>query len=471
VKNRIHFLKSVFFILVFLLVNSGCASEGTGPTRNKVFGIDRIFRDYYRQLGASEVLGPVISEVFAWEDNQCQYVENALLCFNPGVIQNNGYFLFPLGALFGMEDSFLINNSSPEPIYEEFLTLYEAIGGEQTTGKMLTSVRYNLQEKRIEQYFENVGFYRRINGSKIQVELLAYGTFGCNAKCQFLSKEGAAVNIHANVVEMPFLSFISRYDHLEAFGEPLTAPIEIQPGLIQQVYQNVVFIGNPELPETIHLLDLPVRLGLQQDEPKPQFYNLDDNMVFYVVNGLNGFHVPTVFDEFIIQHGGRELSGNPLSEVFEMEDRIRQCFQNFCLDYEPSEKRVELVPLGQQYLETMNNVSDEVVVFDYTPETVSILIQEKSPSISLNEEQELQIQVLRTDNKAPIQNITANLMITLPNGSELNYPFSPTDEFGTSQVTIPPVKRVQNGSVLTYRVCVDLPSGEQLCKKDSYLIW
>jgi len=472
VKKKTFFVITLFTLLLLSLALTACSNNEMGGANNRVYGIDKTFRDFYKQMGANEILGPVISTVFSWDENQCQYTENALMCFNPEIIQNQGYFFFPIGTIFDMGDTAGQNNTIDNPeVYEEFLPLYTQLGGAASTGRPLTPVRYNLQEKRIEQYFENIGFYRQISGSDQKIKLLAYGAYNCQEKCKFTARQSAVVNINAPTVSMPFLGYLKRFEKLDAFGEPLTAPIEIQPGLIQQVYENAVFIGNPSLPETIHLLDVPVRLGLKQDIPGPQLYNLDDNMVFYVVNSPNGFHVPAVFDQFIINHGGRELSGSPLCEVYEEGDHIRQCFQNYCLDYLPEKQAVRMVPLGEQFLETINIQTEQVVHFDYNAQTVSIHIQEKSPHVSLNEEQELQIQVLRTENRTPLQNIESELTITLPDGNTYKYAVPATDQYGISTIKIPAIKRVQNGSVLTYRLCLHVPGDEPLCVKDSYLIW
>jgi len=472
VKIKTVFYKTLFSFIFLSILLAACSSGDLSGSNNRVYGIDKSFRDFYKKMGGSVVLGPVISEVFSWDENQCQYTENALMCFNPKLSQNRGYFFFPIGAMLGVNAS-LNEKTSNETleVYEGFIPLFQQLGGETTSGKLLTGVRYNLQEKRIEQYFENIGFYRQIDDPDEKIQLLAYGAHTCDEKCKFTARQGAVVNVNANTVTMPFLRFIKRFEQLDAFGEPLTAPIEIQSGLIQQVYQNAVFIGNPALPETIHLLDVPVRLGVRRDQPGPQLYSLEDNMVFYVVNSPNGFHVPSVFDQFIIKHGGRELSGSPLCEVYEDGDHIRQCFQNYCLDFLPGSQEVKMVPLGEEFLQTMNIQTEQVVLFEYTAQTVTVHIQEKSSHVSLNEEQELQIQVLRTENRTPLQNIAAVLKITLPDANEYFYDVPATDQYGISKITIPGIKRVQNGSVLTYSLCLKVPGNEPLCVNGSYLIW
>lgn len=461
-------------LLIFLL--TGCDQGAVQHPGNKLYGLEKNFREFYKKLGGVETLGPIISESITWDANECQYTENALMCFNANYEENNGFFLFPLAAMFGVQDgdqeiqgdSDLSNTTSN---FIEFQKFYETLGGEAVIGKMITPIRFNFQEKRIEQYFENIGFYRLMSEKSETVHLLAYGAYACKEECRFTPESRKAVNVAANTILMPFLNYITKFGNLDTFGEPLSAPIELQSGVVQQVFQNVVFIGNPNLPETIHLVDISIKLGLRQDEPGPQIYNQENNMVFYVVNSPNGFHVPLVFDDFVTYHGGRELSGNPISEVYYEGETIRQCFQNYCLDYQPNDKKVMMVPLGKEYLEVINPNPNEISTFEYSPDTVTIQVQEKAPNIKINETQELLIKVFRADNSNPIQNIDGNLRVTLPNGSELNYTIDATDEFGTSIITIPANKRMQNGSVLSYRVCMNIPNNEPLCIIDSYLIW
>ena len=457
-------------LLAFLL--SSCSLEDlSGPAdqnRGRIYSIDKNFKNYYKQLGGKEMLGVGISEVITWDDHQCQYTEKVLMCFNEAHSQDEGYFLFPLGAMLSIQNQ---PSSIPEiGIYSAFETLYKNLGGENTVGKPITTLQYNFQEDRIEQYYENIGFYQLFNDQS-EVGLLSYGVFTCENECDFSPAKGTAVLFHAEVVSLPFMKFISRFQELDALGEPLTDAIELQPGLIQQVYKNAALIGNPSLPETIHLLDLPVKLNYRQETPGPQIYSIEDNMVFYVVNSPNGFHVPIVFDDFITKHGGRELSGYPLCEVYQEGNNFRQCFQNFCLDYFPDSKEVKMVALGEEYMQIAQMDNLNIVQFEYSPETVSLIVKEKSAHITLDEEQEIEILVLKTSNQSPLQNVEASLQINLPNGNTSTYVIPATDEFGTSTITIPTNKRVSNGDVITYFVCLDVPSEEPICVKDSYLIW
>lgn len=462
---------AVYFFLFLLILLSGCAEIQSNRMNTRTFPVDRLFRSFYRQEGGGEVLGPAISAIFAWDENQCQYTENALMCFNPAILKNNGYFFFPIGAVFSLEkEEFTINHASEVPVFSEFQRFYDLLGGEDVIGKPLTQFRFNLQEKRIEQYFENIGFYRMTDQTSNDIKLLAYGVYACDVKCEFTARVHAAVNLNAETVTMPFWEFITRFKNQQSFGNPIAAPLELQPGLFQQVYENAVLIGNPDLPETIHLLDLPVRLGLRQEQPVPQQYSSEDQMVFYVVNSPNGFHVPKDFDQFIIQHGGRELAGDPICEPYQENENLRQCFQNYCLESNPATRKISMVALGEQYLYGENQVVENFGGIIKT-DNVSITVKEKAPYISPNENQELEIQLLQIDNGSPVQNIPGSLTVTLPDGIETVYDIQATNEYGLTIVTIPASKTVSNGDVITYALCMNLVGEAQVCFKNSYLIW
>ena len=63
-------------------------------------------------------------------------------------------------------------------IYSAFETIYKNLGGENTVGKPITTLQYNFQEDRIEQYYENIAFYQLFN-DQTKIGLLSYGVFAC----------------------------------------------------------------------------------------------------------------------------------------------------------------------------------------------------------------------------------------------------------------------------------------------------
>ena len=79
------------------------------------------------------------------------------------------------------------------PIYEEFEEIYHRLYGPLYVGKPLSQPRFNANGNRIEQYFQNVGFYRNIDDQPGDVYLLAYGVFACSSDCRFSPPQSTIV--------------------------------------------------------------------------------------------------------------------------------------------------------------------------------------------------------------------------------------------------------------------------------------
>ena len=475
---RVRFRLSLVLVIVLTTIMTACSQNSGTSTVNDshegVYSIDKSFREFYRSLGGVEILGPGITESFPWNDLQCQYTEKALMCFNSLAKSTERYTLFPIGTNLSQLTNEISQNKEPISIYKEFLPLYEALKAEQNVGKPITDVRFNPLDQRLEQYFENLGFYRRVDDPSGEVHLLSYGVFACGENCTYPASRGSAVSNQPFKVDMPFLPTIAKMDNPAAFGEPLTIPFQLENGQIQQVYENVVFIGNSTTIETVRLLDVPVRLGYLVAEPVQQYMTTTDGIVFYNVNGANGFHVPIVFDNFIIGHGGREFSGNPIGEYFQIGEFIRQCFENYCLDYYPNEiegQRVKLAPLGEDYLRIANLPQEYIIQFKFSPETVALNISQKYPYVNADQPQEIILSAKRIQDNQPIPDVDFTIKLTLPDGSQQEYYSQPTDLKGESKFSFPTYATVKRGRIIAYQVCLNQATEDALCLNNRYLIW
>jgi hypothetical protein len=200
-------------------------------------------------------------------------------------------------------------------------------------------------------------------------------------------------------------------------------------------------------------------------------------MVFYPTQGSKGYHVPLVFDDFIAAHGGMDYSGNPIDEVYQYSDTVyRQCFQNYCLDYDASAadgSRVHLAALGVQYLQQISSSQTSVPTEPSKDTTgpVQLKVSESSQTIARGDSMVIQILVIQKDDGQPLSNVTASLTIFLPDGSLMTASFPATGLDGYSSVTIPAMQKIANGTILEYRVCLDDIPGDPVCVSDSFLIW
>ncbi len=397
------------------------------------------------------MLGPAITAMFNHRSQQCQYTVNALLCFDPLQQGIARYSLYPLGEALGIQDEpgaaaageLAVDGYQ---IYEEFEELYQKFYGPLYAGRPLSQPRFNSAKNRIEQYFANVGFYRDLDDPGGKAHLLAYGVYACNSDCRYTPPQSSIVVTSVESVEQPFLNQIARLGGLTVFGLALSGPYQAPDGRLEQVYENVVLAAPPEDLSRVMLRSLPVVLGMPVSAPGPRIYSEADGMVFYGIEGELGFHVPLPFDHFIAQHGGREISGNPIGEVAMLDANVyRQCFEHYCLLYDQTAEenaRVRMAPLGREYLRLAHGgqTEQEDAPFVFSPESVHLLVHAGSPRVSAAEPQVFEMTLLRASDQQPIANVEAGLTLTLPDGKQLEYPLPSSGADGRSSLSIDPLK-------------------------------
>lgn len=468
-------------LLVGVLL-AGCVPQAPQTVPKKgTYAVDALFREFYASLGGEDTFGPAITALFNRSGNQCQYTQNALLCFSPQANGMERYNLEPLGTGMNVSEALdpsAMGSAAAEtiPIYEEFTTLYEKMFGSSYAGRPLTAVRFNPNRNRIEQYFENVGFYRNIDAERGDVHLLAYGVYACSSDCLYTPPETAVVVPGPAVVEQPFLSQLVRLGGLTVFGMPLTEPYTAADGGLEQVYENVVMYSPANDPDSMRLRSATILLNIQQEPLIPESAEPPSGMVFYTVNNSLGHYVLLDFDHFIAGHGGLEISGQPTGEVTQLGDGLmRQCFENYCLRYDSTStlsERVRLEPLGRDYMLAFNIQPYESAPFLITPESVRVVAHAGSPRLPADQPQTFELIVMYAENEQPIANARATLTLTLPGGQQALYNLPPTDTQGRTSLTIAPIQPPpDNGKVISFEACLVNPTGQPVCSTETYLIW
>lgn len=481
-RSSLPWMMLMMFVIGMVLAS--CSGQGAKLNASgKTFEVSPGFREFYQTLGGSEILGPAISEGFSFESLQCQYTVNALMCMNPASSDASRFSLYALGNPMNIREDPASNPAQGNgriingyEIYEEFLPMYDKLSGTQYAGNPLTQVHLNYAQQRIEQYFENVGFYRKFSDAPGQVHLLAYGSFSCEANCSYSpSVDALIINSNKKVGDQPFLSGLGRIGAATIFGNPLTQPYIAADGYEEQVYENAVLYAPPGNLSQIKLRSLPVLLNERRSDPGPKVYGSQNGVVFYPTSGELGYHVPMDFDSFISSHGGMEISGKPIAEVYEFSTGVyRQCFENYCLDYTPAaaeESRVTLAPLGKAYLDQLQSQSSSQELFTFSPDTVLLQVGEQFRQLAPDAEQKIEILVLRKSDSQPLANLEADLDLTLPDGSHYTAAFTPTQSDGKSSLTLPAAKGYLNGSILVYTVCLKAATTNPVCATGSYILW
>jgi hypothetical protein len=484
--GKLHRVAGWGVLLLLVLLLTAC-SEGLGfdatPGRaGSTYPVDPTFKEFYQTLGGEQLLGPAISALEVRESLQCQFTERVLMCFNPSVTDTSRFSLYPLGRELGIqEDVHMTGVASSEnariidgfAIYDKFLPLYDQMYGARYVGSPLTEMRINQDLHRVEQFFENVGFYQNLGDPNGPVFLIPYGAYLCGGSCSYHLNEYWSI-VKSNLTEQPFAASVARLGGPAVFGSLLLKPQIADDGNLQQVYANAVFYSPPDDPSQVRLRPLPILLGYTVQslvEPKSH-----EQLVFYEVENGLGHNVPRPFDSFVAMHGGRDLSGNPISEVMLLPGKnlYQQCFENYCLIYDPSASdmmKVRMASLGKDYFDRFPAPEDVQIRNLFSPNTINLVVSADQPNLNDNEEQNIRILVQQRDNGQPIDRVEATLVLSFPDRPAERVSFPPTDGEGMSALTIPSQAGLANGSRVSYQVCLNLPSERLICAQDSYMIW
>ena len=246
-----RFSQILLGLILCATVVSGCQTPPppeTAPVEGTTYEIAPVFREFHTALGGEAVLGPAISQLFPFQELECQYTLNALMCQNPLLSGSERFMLYPLGKAFDLKPSEAEKNKDSSArvvngitIYEDFVPLFDKLSGEQYAGNPITGANINYKQKRIEQYFESVGIYRMMDDSAGEARLLAYGAYACDQKCSYPAHAEAMLYDPAEtILEQPFKARLDELGIGSAFGVPLTQPYITEDGALEQVYSNVV---------------------------------------------------------------------------------------------------------------------------------------------------------------------------------------------------------------------------------------
>ncbi len=463
--------RQTVLIIVLLLTLTACSSvfnPGPTPTPQGAFQLSSNFRNLFERLGGEPILGQAISPTFNYDGGiVCQYTEKVLFCYNSKKIEAERVGLVELGTLL----------YPPVPgqqfkIYEGFQAFYKSLFGEPYVGKPLSEIRYNKEKRRLEQYFEKMGFYQLIDDPRATVHLLAYGSFACDDFCNYPPGAGG---VNLNNLPIMALPVLNRIGGIATFGAPLRQPSIGSDGNKEQLLENALYYIPKDNPNSIAFRPLAKMLGIRVEAPVRQSSRQDPGTIFYPVGDGVGYEVPVIFDHFIANHGGREISGAPTSSAFSIASNgskmAGQCFTNYCLYYNPDAPvgfQVGLMNLGSQYLKQTH---PEDQPFEFSPETTQLILSEKKTQVTANEEQVIQVKVVQKKDLKPIANVAALLVVGMPDGSKPSYDFPPTDQKGNTSRSLPPVKNARSGTMIPYVVCLNVPSTSIICQGETYLIW
>jgi hypothetical protein len=449
---------------------SGFNSSGNGQPGT--YSVDPLFSDFYLAMGGEKILGPVISPVSLVDGQTRQFVETGLIVFDPRAPQSERFSLAPLGLDLGVDEG--VKNQADENegrvinghyVIADFLEFYEQLGGARFVGKPITEAQYNASKGRVEQYFENLGFYKLESENKIR--LMPYGAFACNKNCR--QKEPSnSIPARQPILPKPFLEKTLELG-LPFVGKPLTGLHIATDGNQEVIFENLVLFADVDTPNQVVVRPISADARKTAQELTSP-HNSDLTLFVEIRDGL-GHNVPKYFIEYLDQFGGLEVTGTPISEVFSPEEGIYwQCFSNLCLQFNlnvEGEQRLRPVPLGVEY-KTLNYDQARDYTANKSFENLDIKSWEKGTFVSSSDYQEIFV-ALYEDGK-PLKNCEPILIVTMPDGSQHKGYFQPSDEAGQTSIKLQPID-APNGTLIAYRICLTGVSDELLCVGDNYLIW
>jgi hypothetical protein len=461
----------LLLVASFLAACSGAVSAANDAQNfPNLYLIEPTFKQFYDFLGGRDRLGMAISPIIADDGVQKQYFENAVLFYHPEFPPSEQYGLVPIGLDLGVWDEPLANADLSGAfvvegyiVYEGFVDLFKELGGQRYVGRPLTGVRYIAAEQRVEQYFENLGFYTNLSKPEEGVKLMAYGSFACAGNC---AQEGIPVIDKNAEIEYgePFISTVALLGE-DFVGARLVGPLQSVDGTIEVVYENLVLFVSPSTPN--RAIPRPI-LSLLGIAPEALVARLDNpNVTFYVIDEDLGFNVPNVFHRYVEEHGGYEIFGQPISEVRLMGDgNPRQCYANACLTY-LGDGIVALLPIGTEYKHRYYD-GTEPELSPVRQGEVRIRVWEEHSQISSREEQVIYASLFAGTKL--LAGLQPYLELQLPDGGTRIFQFPPTSEGGLTQLTVPAVL-AQNGTLVPYRVCLEGFGVSEVCSNESYMIW
>jgi hypothetical protein len=379
-----------------------------------------------------------------------------------------------------------------------FLIPYERLGGIQILGKPISD-SYIAPDGNREQIFENVVIYAPPdNPNQIQFRPLPVmlgmiavppgeKKYGLEDNVVFYPSENG-LGYHVPIL---FDQFIALHGSTEMSGNPIADLTRYREDNInRQCYQNYCLEYHQEAPESLRIRLTPLGIRYKDMlETRGQLPSANEDSQTMMQQ-----------PEAISPEPDTEMSlPNPAVEPVEQQDDLLQDLQaieeSLAAENQPQQAGAEKpyktarrqpIPKGeaqpaqpvqpaQQQPTQPQPVSpppqpenDPPTPMD--PNSLILLICEQKPQIPASGGQIIHLVVHKQENLEPVPGLVAEIKIVTPNGEHV-YTTPPTGSGGRASIAIDPMPDLENGSLITYQVCVKTGLDQPLCEYDSYLIW
>jgi hypothetical protein len=468
----IYMLLSTLLILSTVACNPLTSSQPDKPRQAEgTYPVNPLLVEFYDLLGGNEVLGPATSVLFVHEGKFMQYVHAGLMVYDPNDLTGNRYSLAPIGRKIGFSQSpqaLTANDQVVEgyPLYPAFSELYGKVS--RFAGQPLTNPVYNAIENRWEQYFENLGFAYDLDQPELGVRLLAYGVYDCDFACRYTPPPGTSIgeNPKFGDIPSPFYEAVQRLGD-NFVGTPLTRPYVNENGYPEMIFSNIILYYDEDVGR-VFASPLARDLGFRRPGVAD---NQNDAFTFYPVEGETGYNVADQVQAYISQHGGLDIAGLPITDMFQIRNQWWQCFTNLCVAYDtsqPDQMRVHTAALGQMYKELFHNEDEAEVTVNTTQGNqggiaYAFSVREATPTVRANETQTILVQLNQEGAAKSGSEFTLTLFI--PGEAEQHFAFPLTNANGASNLALP-IVNAPSTTLIPYEVCY-----QGNCVQDAYMIW
>jgi hypothetical protein len=102
---------------------------------------------------------------------------------------------------------------------------------------------------------------------------------------------------------------------------------------------------------------------------------------------------------------------------------------------------------------------------------VELQVSEQYKKIPTTSPQRIDIVVLNKENQQPLSGFESTFDLLLPDGTHYTSEIAATQSDGKASIIIPAMNSIQNGSILTYQVCLKAAAVQPVCAEGNYLIW
>lgn len=479
-----------FLMLIFLalaLLGTACGGLGASQWDNLppgAYAPHPDFERFYLQNGGYELFGYAVSTSYTNQlGERFQYFETVLMKYQPATKQVS---FVPLGLELGVENLPTLPWEGGQPyegllvgeytVHPAFVDLFLSLGPD-LTGLPVTQPFVNPGRNRVEQHFENLGMYYRLDDPDQSAMLLDYGLVHCPSCQPQNSTRATNAVIQKPMTETFFYDQMKRLSISPSVsGEVLKGPVQAAGGTTELVFEHMLLTAvNGEMV----IRPLPVLLGLKDEFLYAPIEH--PAIVFFEISNGTGHNVMSVFDAYIQQNGGYTVSGQPISEIVTINPelrQVRQCFEYYCLDFLPDlpGANVRPVRLGALYLESGIPQYPETKLVPESPATQGkrrtnpfTLIVWEHPTVVDSQTPET-ISVMVALENTPQPGMEVILTIQYPDGTEAQIQMPPTAENGVTSLTLDPVV-ADNGDLVFYNACLVVQGATQLCVEQSFMIW